>query len=299
MRHLLVIGSINMDLIASAPRLPERGETVIGASFAMAAGGKGANQAAAAARLGTAVQMVGRIGDDEFGHRVRAELAEAGVGVDYVYVDPDTPTATGHIVIDREGHNAIVVASGANAELSDNDVASAERAWVNAGLVALQLEVPIAANRMAIDQAHRQGLAVILNAAPMDTAARDVIAECDYLVVNEVEAEQLAGERITSANDAIDLAVALRSGRQRVIITIGAEGAVLVNQDVRLHQPAPKVKVVDTTAAGDAFIGGFATGLLAGMDDERALQLAVRAGSQACTKLGAMPSLPTRAELGI
>lgn len=297
MPHLLVIGSLNMDLIAAAPHLPQPGETVIGATFSMAAGGKGANQAVAAARMGAPVKMIGRIGDDEFGHRVRAELADNGVDVAHVGVDPDAATATGHIVIDPQGRNSIVVASGANARLSEQDVQRAEHAWRDVGVVALQLEVPLTANWAAVRRARELGARVVLNAAPMDLRARELIAACDELVLNEVEAEQLAGEPITNPADAIDFALAMRTGDQRVIVTIGAQGAVLVSSSARLHQPAPQVNVIDTTAAGDAFVGTFAAALLAGASESEALQQAVLAGSWTCTSLGAIPSLPAKAEL--
>lgn len=297
MSHLLVIGSLNMDLIAQAPRLPQPGETIIGATFSMAAGGKGANQAVAAARLGAAVHMIGRIGDDHFGHQVRSELAFAGVAVEHVRIDSDCPTATGHIVLDRDGRNAIVVASGANAHVSAAQIRDAGNAWQGAGAVVLQLEIPIAANLAAVAVARERGLPIVLNAAPMDLDARELVEAVDYLVVNEIEAEQLAGERIATPEDAIDLAHAIARPRQTVVITIGAQGAVLVGETLRAHEPAPRVEVVDTTAAGDAFVGGFAAELLRGAPPDAALRTGVLAGSAACTKLGAIPSLPTRAEL--
>ena len=294
---LLVIGSLNMDLIVRAARLPQPGETVIGARFSTAAGGKGANQAVAAARLGAGVRMIGRIGDDEFGHRVRAEVAAAGVEVSHVRVDTETATATGHIVVDGEGRNAIVVASGANARLTPDDLASAENAWIDARLMVLHLEIPLATHLAAIAIARERSIRVILNAAPMDVEARALIEAADCLVVNEVEAEQLAGEPITSAADALDFAHALQQRGQAIVVTIGAGGAVLATGGRTSQVAAPRVEVVDTTAAGDAFVGGFSAALLRGLPETEALRHGVMAGSLACTRLGAIPSLPVRSEL--
>jgi ribokinase len=296
---VLVIGSLNVDLIARAPRLPGPGETVIGGTFHIAAGGKGANQAVAAARMGAAVAMIGRIGDDDFGLLVRTELERAGVGLDHVRVERSVPTGTAHICVDARGRNAIVVASGANERLDDADVSRAVSAWAGAALVVLQLEIPLATVAAAIREASARGLPVLLNAAPAQPLPGELLRAVAWLVVNEVEAEQLTGERIESPADAMRAASILRTGTQRVVVTLGAAGAVLLGEAPPTHVPVPRVEVLDTTAAGDAFVGALAAGLVRGDADETAVRDAVIAGSLACTKLGAIPSLPTVAEVGL
>ncbi len=278
-----------------APRLPRLGETLLGASFHMAPGGKGANQAAAAARLGAAVVMVGRVGDDAFGAVARRALAQAGVNVDHLLIDSSASTGTAQIVVDGAGHNTIVVASGANASLAGDDLEVS--AWQGAGLLVLQLEVPLPTITAAVETARRQGTAILLNAAPAQPLAAELTRAVDWLVVNEVEAEQLSGVAVRTPADAVTLGRTLGAPGQRVAITLGAAGAVLVRDTTSLHIPAPAVSVVDSTGAGDAFVGALAAAFLSGLPDDVALRRAVVAGSLACTKLGAIPSLPTADEL--
>lgn len=296
---IVVIGSLNIDLISVTPRLPKPGETILGTSFHMAAGGKGANQAVAAARMGAPVAMVGRVGDDPFAKLVRDEMTAAGVNIERVLTEPDAFTATGSIFVDGSGQNSIVVASGANARLTPADVDAAAGLLEAAAVVALQLEVPLATNETALRAARKRGVPVILNAAPMDTAAVGLIAACDWLVVNEIEAEQLSGHAVANAGDAVAVAESMNRPAQRIIITLGASGAVLVHDHRSWHVPAPRVDVVDTTAAGDAFVGALAAALQRGGSAEDALRQAVHAGSLACTKMGAIPSLPNAAEVAL
>ena len=298
MHRLLVIGSLNADLVMRAARLPRPGETVGGATFAVVPGGKGANQAVAAARAGAPVTMIGRIGDDVFGHLVLAELVRAGVNVDHVRALTAAPTGTAQIVTDDAGQNAIVVAPGANAALTPADVDTASAAWRDAGLVVLQLEIPPPTVVAAARQARARGIPLLLNAAPAAPISASLHALIDWLVVNETEAELLAGRPIRSWTEAMDVAAALRRhDGQRIVVTLGASGAILSGKEDALHVPAPVVDVVDTTAAGDAFVGVLAAALLAGVPAADALRRAVIAGSLACTKNGAIPSLPTAREI--
>jgi ribokinase len=297
-RHVLVVGSLNADLIVRAERLPRAGETIVGASFHTAAGGKGANQAVAAARMGAPVVMVGRVGADSFGQLVRQELVRAGVVARYVRVDPDAPTGTGHVTIDAEGRNAIAVASGANMQVSATDLEDSGGAWKDAALLLLQLEIPIATVALAMEKARRHGIPVLLNAAPAQMVATDLLSGAAWLVVNEIEAEQLVGSPVRTVDAGIRAARALRRGDQRVVVTLGAAGAVLASGGRSAeHVPAPVVEVVDTTAAGDAFVGALAATLLRGAAEEEAVHQAVVAGSLACTRLGAIPSLPSSSEV--
>jgi len=296
-RHVLVIGSLNADLIARAPRLPRPGETVIGASFHLVAGGKGANQAVAAARMGAQVAMVGRVGDDPFGLMLRRELECAGVRADQVRIDPTAATGTAHVIVGADGQNAIVVASGANACVELADLSDATTVWDGASLLVLQLEIPLATVAGAIRMANARGLPVLLNAAPAHRLPGELLTGLAWLVVNEIELEQLVGRPVGSIAEAIEAAGALRRGDQQLVVTLGAAGAVLAGPVAPLHVPAPPVDVVDTTAAGDAFVGALAAALDRGVAAADAAREAVVAGSLACTKLGAIPSLPTRAEL--
>jgi len=295
--HVLVVGSLNADLVAHAPRLPRAGGTVLGATFQVMPGGKGANQAVAAARLGAPTVMIGRVGADAYGSLLRDELGRAGVCTDHVRVDLDVPTGTGHIVVDEAGRNTIVVASGANACLVVADVMGASTAWDRASLVVLQLEIPLVTIAATVAAAVTRRLPVVLNVAPAQVVPDDVLHAAAWLVLNEVEAEQLWGQAVVTATDALAAASALRQPGQRVVVTLGAAGAVLVSDAATMHVPAPQVEVVDTTAAGDAFVGALAAALHCGLADEAALRQAVIAGSLACTKPGAIPSLPTAAEV--
>ena len=278
------------------PRLPQPGETVVGATLQVVPGGKGANQAVAAARLGATVMLVGRVGADAFGRLVCDEVARAGVQLDHVRVDPDVPTGTAQVVVDATGQNAIVVASGANASVQPADVA-AESMWKGASIVVLQLEIPLVTVAATIAMAHNHGVPVLLNAAPAQRLPAELRRSVDWLVVNEIEAEQLAGGPVQSTAQAIQVARALVHPGQRIVVTLGAAGAVCARDDEVRHVPAPQVSVVDTTAAGDAFVGALAAARVRGGTEEEALREAVVAGSLACTKAGAMPSLPTFTEV--
>jgi ribokinase len=295
--HVLVVGSLNADLVMRAPRLPRPGETVVGGAFHVAPGGKGANQAVAAARLGAKVAMIGRVGNDAFGMLVRGELERAGVCVEHVRIDAEAPTGAGQIVVDATGQNAIVVASGANARVEVDDVMQAASAWDGAMCVVLQLEIPLVTVAATIAAAHARQIPVLLNAAPAQVLPDDLMQAVSWLVVNEVEAEQLAHRTVRSRADAIDVAAGLRNAGQRVLVTLGANGAVLVSDARTMHVPALPVDVVDTTAAGDAFVGALAAALQRGVSEGDALRDAVVAGSLACTRAGAIPSLPMAAEV--
>jgi ribokinase len=241
--------------------------------------------------------MVGRVGNDPFAGLVRNEMTAARVDIERVLTEPSAFTATGSIFVDELGQNSIVVSSGANARLTPADVEAAAGLIERAGLIVLQLEVPLATNEAALEAARRRALPVILNAAPMNTAATELIAACDWLVVNEIEAEQVSGRKVVSPADAVVVAESMGRPRQHIIVTLGAGGAVLVHEHRSCHVPAPAVDAVDTTAAGDAFVGALVAVLQRGGSDEDALRRAVLTGSLACTKMGAIPSLPTTAEV--
>ncbi len=295
--RVVCFGSLNQDVAFDVDRRADWGETIIARSMAVACGGKGANQAVAAARLGEVpVLMVGRVGRDGAGASLRAALSTAGV-VDVVAEDPEAPSGSAFILRGPGGENAIVVASGANecASLVDLEpVATAHEPTV----LLLQLEVPVAVVASAIEMGASRGWHVVLNAAPVRPGVdARLLRSVDTLVVNEVEASQLAGIEVGDVADAASAArVLLRDGPRRVAVTLGARGAVLVGETSAWHAHAPAVAVVDTTAAGDGFVGALAVSIAEAMPDDRALAFAVAAGSLATTRAGAQPSLPARGE---
>jgi ribokinase len=290
---IVVVGSLNMDLVVRTPRHPRLGETVIGSSFATYPGGKGANQAVAAARLGLRVRMIGRVGADAFGEELARTVAQDGVDTTFISRDPEAATGVALITVDSAGQNSIVVASGANARLGPADVAAAEGAWTGAAALVMQLESPIPALERAIELARKRGVQAILNPAPAQTMDPALLARVDFLIPNQSELALLTGLE--------DVAEGIRRlqswGVKRVIVTLGGDGALLADGEKWTRFPAHHVQAVDTTAAGDAFVGAFATALTRGHSTEEAVRWGNAAGALAVTRAGAQPSLPGRSEL--
>jgi ribokinase len=293
--NVVVVGSLNMDLVVCASRIPQPGETIIGTDFQTVPGGKGANQAVAAARLGAQVSMVGRLGDDGFGATLRTNLAAAGVESSFVTIDPDTSTGVALITVDADGQNSIVVAPGANMRLSPADVDAAEPVILGADILLLQLEIPIETVMRAAQIAHAHGITVVLNPAPASPVGARLLALVDVLVPNESETALLAGQRVDTLREAQAAALALRrQGVDTVILTLGGRGALLARGEAARRFPAFQVAAVDTTAAGDAFVAGLAVAMGEGRPLEEAVRWGNGAGALAATKLGAQPSLPAR-----
>jgi ribokinase len=296
-RPVLVIGSLNMDLVARCARLPAKGQTVFGSDFFTAPGGKGANQAAAAARLGARVAMAGCVGHDDFGTALTAGLRAAGIATENV-VPVDRPTGTALITIDAEGANTIVVISGANGAC---DTAMVDRALAGAegpGILLLQHEIPEATNAHAVRAARAAGWFVILNPAPAAPLPVDLLPCIDLLVPNETEAAALTGRSVSSRGDALAAArQLLGQGARRVVITLGGDGVLYCDATDSLHTPAVAVQAVDTTAAGDAYIGALGAALAEGREPRDCLGFAAAAAALSVTRLGAQPSLASRAEL--
>jgi ribokinase len=298
MADIVVLGSLNMDLVVRAKHIPRPGETVRGEGFSTIPGGKGANQAAAAARLGAKVEMIGRVGGDSFGPLLLDNLRAQGVGVAHVRADPEAPSGIAMIILDAEGENAIVVAPGANGRVSLEDVRAASELIREARYLIMQFEIPLEVVWGAIELARQLGTRVVLNPAPAYPAEPELLRGAHYLVANESEAQILTGVEVTDlatarkAGDAL-----LATGLSCVILTLGADGALLLTPEQVVHVPARKVKVVDTTAAGDAFIGGLAVALLRGFSLVEAVRYATCAGTLATTVLGAQTSLPTAAQV--
>lgn len=296
--RVAVVGSLNMDLIARAPRIPQPGETIIGGDFHSAPGGKGANQAVAAARLGARVSMVGRVGCDAFAESLLNNLTAAGVDHAFVVQDPEAPTGVALIVVDDAGQNSIVVASGANMHLSPADVDRAKSAIAGADALLLQLESPLETVTRAAEVASAHGVRVILNPAPARSLPAALLSLVDVLIPNESETALLTGMSVNNQAEAEAAASTLRGmGVGTVILTLGERGALLAQAGTAELVPAFEVTPVDTTAAGDAFVGGFAVALAEGESLAEAVRWGNAAGALATTKLGAQPSLPTRQDL--
>ena len=296
--RIAVVGSLNMDLVVRVPRMPVPGETLIGHDFHVIPGGKGANQAVAAARLGAQVTMIGRVGDDDFGRAQQRNLAQEGIGVTHVSVDAEEATGIALITLDAAGQNSIILAPGANMRLTVAHVEAAAQAIADAEILICQLECPLEAVTRAIELARAEGVRVILNPAPARSLDTDLLHLVDYLIPNESETTLLTGIQVSDLPSAEKAAANLRErGVSTVILTLGEQGALLANARGMIHVPGYSVEVVDTTAAGDAFVGGFAVALAEGQLLQEAVRFANAAGALAVTRLGAQPSLPTRREI--
>lgn len=291
--NVVVIGSLNMDLVTRAPRLPTGGETLIGHSFATVSGGKGANQAVAAARLGAQVAMVGCVGSDDYGVQLRDALLAEQIDCQAVSV-VEGSSGVALIVVDDNSQNAIVIVAGANAAMAPAVIDRFDAVLQDAEVVICQLEIPDATVGHALKRARALGKTVILNPAPASRPLpADWFAAIDYLIPNESEAAALSGLPVDSLQTAEKAASHLLAmGASKVIVTLGAEGSLFANGKGFEHFPAPKVKAVDTTAAGDTFVGGFAAALAAGSSEAEAIRYGQIAAALSVTRAGAQPSIP-------
>jgi ribokinase len=295
--QVVVLGSLNMDLVTRATRLPVAGETLIGREFSTTPGGKGANQAVAAGRLGARTAMIGCVGQDDFGRRLLAGLDADEVDRSAVRAVPG-PSGVALIVVDDEGNNGIVVVSGANSALTPADVDRQESLLAGARLVAMQLETPLVTVVHSARLARTLGRTVILNPAPAQPLPADLLANVDFLVPNEIETGTLAGMAVDSPARAMEAGRALRAkGARGVLITLGESGVVAVTSDGARHYPARRVKAVDSTAAGDTFIGGLCAALASGRALPDAIDFAQAAAAISVTRAGAQASIPYAREV--
>lgn len=304
---IVVLGSANVDLIVRGPRLPRPGETVLGGEFLQAAGGKGANQAVAAARLGGNVTFLAAVGDDDFGRAALGGCRSEGIDCRYLRCIERTATGTALILVDRSGENMISVASGANALLTPEDVDRVpDDVFRMARVFLASLEVPLATVVRGLERARAHNVLTILNPAPanQELVASDMLRLVDVLTPNEGEAQILAGSAHQSEGESATLEQARqaaldwqRLGAKAVVVTLGRYGCLVVDRQ-QLHMPGLRVEAVDATAAGDAFNGGLAVALAEGRSLEEAADWANRVAAISVSRLGAQPSLPRRDEIG-
>jgi len=305
-KTMLVVGSLNMDQVLHVPRIPLLGETLLSeSSLKLAPGGKGANQAVAMARLGAPVAMAGRLGNDAFGEALLRSLRADNVNTDLIVVDQEESTGVALIYLTPAGDNAIVVASGANMRVGQDraELSAIFAAITQARVLLLQLEIPLETVSALIAAGHNAGTPVVLNLAPAQALPWETLKQVQVLVVNETEIALLTGQQVNEIEEARAAALALHGkGIASIAVTLGAQGAILVTTGEHgearfIYQPAPTVQVVDTTAAGDCFVGALTLALIEEQVPQDALRFAVYASALKVTKFGAQPGLPTRQEV--
>lgn len=294
---IIVAGGVNMDLVARANRMPKEGETLIGSDFTMVPGGKGANQAVAAARLGSNTHFVGRVGGDVFGGRLRENLGSCGVNTDHVLAD-EGPSGIAMIIVDETGQNSIVVVLGANGKCRPDDLHRARELFSAADFLLVQLEIPLETVDAALDMARAAGVRSVLDAGPPRKLPLELIRKADVVSPNETETAALTGMEVTDPATAREAAKKLLDdGVETVVLKLGEQGSFVATRDLEEHVPAYRVDAVDTTAAGDAFTAALAVAMADGDDLVGAARFANAAGAVAVTRFGAQPSMPTRDEV--
>lgn len=296
--NIVVVGSSNMDLVVKSERIPAAGETILGGDFIVVPGGKGANQAVAAAKLGCHVCFVAKLGDDVFAEQSLANFKKEGVDTSHIRQTQDAPSGVALIMVDEKGENSIVVAPGANLKLTPDDVRAAEKEIKDAGAVAAQLEVPLDTIQCAAELANNSGIPFVLDPAPARDLPPELLSMVDVLTPNETEAQILTGIEVTDEESARKASrILLERGVKAVILTLAGKGFVLTDGDRTDCVPAQKVEAVDSTAAGDAFTGSLAVGIAQGKSLIDAASFANHVAALSVTKMGAQSSMPTLEEV--
>ncbi len=295
---ITVAGSLNMDLVVYTDQIPRPGETVLGKNFKQMPGGKGANQASAAAKLGADVRMIGCVGADSFGTQLKESLRNDGVDVKYVMTDQTAATGVAVIQVEKTGDNSITVAPGANYSIKEEDICRMKGVIADSDVILLQLEIPMETVKAAVLAAKSEGKLVILNPAPAAALDEEILSHTDILTPNETELEVLSGHSTDSLENIEEAGkILLKKGVRNLVVTLGARGALHMNQDGVAHYDAYRVTPVDTTAAGDSFNAALAVSLGQGKPMKEAIGFAIKVGAMTVTKEGAQPSLPLLEEV--
>jgi ribokinase len=296
-KRIVIVGSVNMDMVVSSPKVPVLGETILGSDFMMVPGGKGANQSVAAARLGADVTFIGCVGNDLFGQDLREHLSANHVNVEHVAEAEGIPTGVAVITV-KDGDNFIIVAPGANSELSPIRMEELEETIADASILIIQLEIPFDTVRKAVEIANKHRVKVLLNPAPARELDDPFLSAIDILTPNEHECELITGISVKGVEDAKKVVAHLnQKGVKQVVVTLGSKGAVYNSGGEILHQPAPSVSAIDTTAAGDSFTAAVAYALMDGKSIDAAVEFGCAVGALTVTKKGAQSSLPHRQEV--
>lgn len=295
---IVVLGSCNTDMVIKSEKLPAPGETVLGGTFMMNPGGKGANQAVAASRLGGDVTFITKIGNDVFGRQSVELYKEEKINTDYIFSDPDNPSGVALITVDAHGENCIVVASGSNMTLTPADIESVKDVLLDAEILLMQLEIPIETVEYAAKIASERGVKVILNPAPAQSLSDELLKNLYMIIPNKGEAEMISGIKVSDWDDAQKAADIISSkGVDIVVVTLGSSGALLKEKDRYTKIAAFEVKAVDTTAAGDTFCGALAVAISEGKDLEEGVRFANKCSSITVTNMGAQASIPYREDI--
>ena len=298
--RILVVGSSNTDMMIKTEHLPRPGETVLGGSFFMNPGGKGANQAVAIARLGGQIAFICKTGSDIFGHQSHQLFEEEGIDTSYIFSDTKNPSGVALITVDENAENCIVVASGANANLSPENLSKAESAIDDAEFILMQLEIPIETVEYVADTAHKKNKKVILNPAPAQKLSKELLKNLYMITPNETEAELISGIKISDEQSVLESAKKISEmGVDNVIITLGAKGAFVYSDHICEIVPTVKVKAIDTTAAGDIFNGALTVALAENRSLIESVRFACKASAISVTRIGAQSSAPYRNEVDI
>jgi len=295
---IVVVGSINMDLVTNVKQIPKKGETCMGNGFSKIPGGKGANQAVAAARLGAEVEMIGRLGDDSMSDDLIQSLKSDNVGINQVIKTEKETSGTALIMVEEMGDNAIVVIPGANARLKEEDIDASIDIIASSKIVVTQLEIPISTVKYLLTKAKELNKFTILNPAPAAPLDDDIIRHTDLLTPNETELESLTGMSVSSEEEIIEAGKSLiKRGLKKLIVTLGEKGCIYMDDKSYKHFSAVEVKAVDTTAAGDSFTAALAVALCEGKNIDEVILFATKVGALTVTKFGAQQSLPYRNEI--
>lgn len=295
---IVIVGSSNTDMVIKADHLPAPGETILGGAFFMTQGGKGANQAVAAARLNGQITFIAKVGTDVFGRQSVQLYKEDGIDTSYITTDENSPSGVALITVDENGENCIAVAPGANGTLNVDDISKAQEVLANASIILMQLEIPLVTVEYVANLAESTNVKLVLNPAPARTLSDDILSKVSIITPNKKEAEMLTGIKITDNESAKEAAKILAGkGIETIIITMGGEGALIFHNNTYEVVPASKVKAVDTTAAGDVFNGALVVAISEGNDMTQAVRFANSAAAISVTRLGAQSSAPRRDEV--